>query len=71
MGKPFLLPEDWAMYLDLVQMGLGECISYLTALEVLQVWIDRKNRLGFDYETLGIDNKKKMKHDFPYLLKTY
>jgi hypothetical protein len=70
VGKPFLLSSDISLYYDLVEMGFYTDCQTMSQLEMLQLWLDRKNRQGFDYEVTTGANKKDIKHDYPFLVKS-
>lgn len=69
-SNPAILPETYAVYLDLCQMNLREEAEHSTLLEGWEIWVDRKARETFEYTVeQGAKGKQVQKRDYVYLLK--
>jgi len=63
------LPDDLAVYFDLVEKGFENILDKLSCLEMLEIWVDRQNRQMFEYE-VQVGKNKEYKKDYPYLTKS-
>lgn len=64
------MPDELALYHDLTQMGFRDEIleNDYSQLEMMELWLDRRNREGFEYEN-KVGDKTVYKKGYPFLRK--
>ena len=67
MAKPFSLPHRLSIYFDLSDKYYHD-LKTMSYLEMFELWLDRANKNGFEYED-KTKGKVEIKRDYLYFLK--